>query len=88
MKNVQFSPDVIVQQLGDQTVLLHMQTNRFYELNRTASRFVELLKTEENLNSVRSQMLEEFDVESTQLGIEIEHLLSELEKERLVTVYE
>ena len=67
--------DVIAQHMGDGVVLLHLRTNHFYELNRTASRFWELLSAGYDLAQVQEQMLHEFDVDAAQLASEIEGMI-------------
>jgi hypothetical protein len=80
--------DVVVQQMGDQTVLLHLRTNHFYQLNSTAARLWELLSAGYSLERIREQMLQEFDVDEIQLGHELQMILAALQKEDLVKVYE
>ena len=78
--------NVLFKRLGDDIVLFHLDTDRFYELNGTAARFWELLHHNPDVAHVRTQMLEEFDVAPDQLAAEAETLLTFLKKEDLVTV--
>jgi hypothetical protein len=86
--NVKPNPNVIFRKLGDEIVLFHLETDRFYELNGTAARFWELLSTEANPGQVCEQMLNEFAVDSDQLSDEVETLLTSLRREDLISVNE
>ena len=44
-------------------ILLHLRTNRFFELNRTGARFWELLGSGLALQEIREKMMEEFEVD-------------------------
>lgn len=78
--------DVVAQRMGSECVLVHMQTNRVFELNRTAARFWELLSAGLDLDEIRKKMLEEFNVDADRLEKEMEGILSSMVKENLVTV--
>ncbi|HKY06301.1 MAG TPA: PqqD family protein, partial [Blastocatellia bacterium] len=61
-------------------LLIHLETNRIYELNQTAARLWEII----NDNGAPADMLAEFDVAEDRLSKEIESLVSMLKKEDLV----
>jgi hypothetical protein len=82
------SPDMIFKRLGDEMVLFHLRTDRFYELNETAARFWELLCAGCDSVQIRERMLEEFAVDADQLAGEAEALLASLRQEDLITVDE
>jgi hypothetical protein len=79
-------PDVVGQRLGDDAVLIHLQTNRIYELNPTAARVWELLGAGEDLKEISRRMLTEYDVPEEQLDHELHGLLTALAGERLLTL--
>jgi hypothetical protein len=81
----QVSPDTVYNTLGDKSVLVHMRTNKIYELNSTGARFWELLGEGHERAEIRQLMLREFDVAEADLDREIEDLLTALEKEGLIT---
>ena len=72
------SPDVVAQRMGEETVLVHLITNRIYELNRTGSAFWELLAAGLDRQAIRTQMLRRFTVSATELDSEIERLVAGL----------
>ena len=86
--SVKPNPNVISRRLGDEMVLFHLETDRFYELNGTAARFWELLCEPNGGERVQEQMMAEFAVDSDELANEAEALLISLRKEDLVSVDE
>jgi len=68
----------------DELVLVHLGTNEVYALNQTAARFWELLVEYDGRDEVVERLLTEFDVTREELLGEIERLLAELERYRLV----
>jgi hypothetical protein len=85
-RRVEPSSEVVGQRLEDAVVVVHLQTNRIHELNRTSARFWDLLQDESDVEKIERQMLEEFDVSKEELQAEIDELIGQLEAERLVTV--
>ena len=79
------NPNVLFRRLGDDIVLFHLETDRFYELNGTAARFWELLNSGHNVIHARQQILEEFVVDPDQLTREAEELLNSLRQENLIS---
>jgi hypothetical protein len=80
--------NVLFKRLGDETVLFHLETDRFYELNGTAARFWELLHAGFSVAEIRERMLQEFEVDPDQFADEADTLLAFLTKEDLVSVDE
>ena len=79
------SRDVIGQRLGDEFVLIHLRTNRMYELNHTAARIWELLDNGCDRSGIESRLLDEFDAHGSDIAADVGALLSHLESEKLVT---
>ena len=85
---VKLNPNVLFKRLGDDMVLFHLETDRFYELNGTAARFWELLHAGHDVVQIREQILEEFSVDPDQFAEESEAILASLQQEDLVNVDE
>lgn len=85
---VKANPNVIFRRLGNEVVLFHLESDRFYELNGTAARFWELMNAGNDTDQISKQMLAEFAVEPEQLAREAETLLSSLRQEDLISVDE
>ncbi len=88
LQTVKPNLNVLFKRLGDEVVLFHLETDRFYELNGTAARFWELLHAESDIAVIRKQMLQEFEVDPDQFTGETETLLALLREEDLVSIDE
>ena len=80
------SQDVVGQRLGDEVVLVSLDTNRIFELNRTGARFWELLQSESDRSRIEQRLLEEFEVSREELSSEVDRLVKSLTDEELVRV--
>src|SRR6185437_6262146 len=69
-------PNVVGRRMGQEFVLIHLQTNRVYALNRTGARLWELLGEGCDREQIRERMAREFDVSDAALAEEIERLLA------------
>jgi hypothetical protein len=82
--NYRPSADVVAQRLGDESVLLHLGTNKIYSLNATATRFWELFSAGSGQAAIVEQLTGEFDVDQGAIRAEAGALLASLESYRLV----
>ena len=75
---------MVARRLDDETVLVHLRTNRIYTLNATAARLWELLEEGCDRTEIERRMGDEFDVDRAQLAEEIDRVLASLAAEGLV----
>ena len=80
------NPDVLFRRLGDDMVLFHLGSDRFFELNATGARFWELLTAGHDVDDALQLMREEFAVDPEELEREATALLEMLRRENLMTV--
>jgi len=78
------SEDVMSERYGDEVILLHLKTNRFFALNKTGSRLWELLSRGECLSAIQEKLCGEFDVDPMELRADVERMLASLRDEQLV----
>lgn len=81
---VQPSRDVVARRLDDEIVLVHLQTNGIYSLNRTGARFWELLAEGNDRQTIEQRLLDEFDIDLAHVAAEIDGMLTLLENAGLV----
>ena len=79
------SAEVIAHPMGQEMILLHLETSRFFELNRTGARLWQLLAAGCRRGEIRDRLAAEFDVSGTDLDREIDRLLAQLIAEKLVS---
>ena len=78
------SPDVVSRRLDGAGVLIHLQTNRIFELNETGIRIWELLTDGRDRAAVVSHLVEEFDVDAARAERELSDLLHRFQREGLI----
>ena len=88
VKRLEPSEDVVGQQLGEEVVLVHLKTNRIFELNQTGGRFWNLLQSENERERIEERLREEYDVSEANLAAEVDSLISTLASEDLVRIIE
>jgi hypothetical protein len=69
---------VVTRQVGDETVLLNLESGTYFGLDPVGSRFLELLQAEGALVAVMDRMLEEFEVNEAQLEADLLQLADEM----------
>ena len=81
------STDIVSRRLGDDIVIVHLQTNQIYSLNYTAARLWELLSEGYDVLQIGQQLLSEFDIGEMQLAQEMAALISSLLTHRLISAH-
>lgn len=81
---VRISPDIVSRHFGDDMVIVHLQTNRVYSLNRTGARLWSLLSEGHDRDAIVARLVEEFDAPEAVVAREVDALLDSLRQERLV----
>jgi hypothetical protein len=76
--NLKIPDQVVTRQVGDETVLLNLESGTYFGLDPVGSRFLELLAVEGTLTTVIARMLEEFEVSETQLETDLLRLAEEM----------
>jgi hypothetical protein len=84
---IEVSPDVIAQRLGDETILVHLDTNLMFDLNRTASRLWELAQSRLSRRQIEEILCQEFLVDREELACEVGQLLRLLRERELVRIH-
>ncbi len=72
--------------MGDQIVLVHVGTDRIFELNPTAARIWDLITEGHNRGRIQELLLQEFLVSEESASEQIDQLLSSLLQENIISV--
>ena len=67
-------------------VLLNTRTNKYYALDEVGARFWNLLSESKTLREAHQSLLEEYEVESSQLEQDLLELLADLQENGLVEI--
>jgi hypothetical protein len=76
-------PDVVARRVGETAVLVHLGSNRIYELNDTGARIWELAGDGATVEGLIDGLGREFDVDRGQLASEVALIVSDLVREGL-----
>ncbi len=76
---MQPAPDIVARRLGDGGVLVHLPSNRIFELNDTGMRIWELLVEGLPLEAIARTLVAEFGVDEVHCGSEVRRLSGELQ---------
>jgi hypothetical protein len=76
--------EVMARQVGEETVILHLESGTYYGLDPVGARIWQLLVEGNSLAEICGVMVEEYDVEREQLERDILDLAGELSAKALV----
>lgn len=85
-QKISVSPEVLFQEVDGETVLLDLQGESYFGLDKVGTRIWQLMQTHTDLQTIYDSMLEEFDVEPERLEKDLLTLLKDLTEEGLVTL--
>ena len=78
------NPNVVSSRVGQAGVLVHLQSNRIFELNATGVRIWELLAEERELSEIESALQSEFNADTARLQADVSSLTDALLREGLI----
>lgn len=71
-------PQVVTRKLGEETIILNLESGTYFGLDPIGSRFLDLLEVHATIASVIPMMLEEFEVSEVQLERDLLRLSEEM----------
>ena len=75
---------VLSQKLGTQTVLMHIQSGEYFELNKTGSMVLDSLIAGESVDTAALRLSQHFEVTPAQAREDVELLLTQLRARTLI----
>ena len=75
---------VVVQKVGDETVLLNLDSGHYYGLDPVGTRMLELVRELSETTAVVSRLAQEYEAEADVLEKDLSELLGKLESNGLV----
>ena len=78
------NPDVIARHLGEGSVLVHLPTNRVFELNHTGARVWDLIGEGMSLDAIVQTLAAEFDMDAGGVAGDVNELIAWLRDEDLI----
>jgi len=83
-RTVHHSPDVLFQEVGEETVLLDLAGGSYFSLNEVGARIWQLIGEGATLQSIFDALVEEFDAEPERIRADLLALVDELAKSGLI----
>jgi len=84
VRGIRPSPHVVARGVGETTVLVHLQTNRIYELNTTGSRIWQLIESGASDSELVQRLSADFAVSAEEAERDFKALLTDFEREGLL----
>ncbi|HSE34389.1 MAG TPA: PqqD family peptide modification chaperone [Pyrinomonadaceae bacterium] len=85
-QRVKLSNDVLISDLEGESVILNLQSERYYGLDKVGTRFLTLLRTSESIEHAFDVLLAEYDVDAEALRVDLTDLLLNLREQGLVEI--
>ena len=86
MARYSMAPNLLIQEIVSETVILDMGRGQYYELNETATEMMKRLKEMNDPDRVLTSMLADYDVTESELRHDLDALLARLMEHNLITV--
>lgn len=84
--NVKLDPNVLVQEVDNEAVLLNLSNEHYFGLDDIGLRFWQLLGEHKNSNEVIQTIKSEYDVSEARLHADLGKFIVELENAGLLTI--
>lgn len=75
---ISISPDVMIRQVGGESVVLDLKTERYLGLDEVATRMWQVLTSADSIEAAHQSLLAEFDVQGEQLRRDLDEFVQEL----------
>lgn len=86
MDRAETLPHVLVRYLDKESVLLNLETERYYGLDETGTRMWQLVTAAPSIDAAYRELLNEYDVESDLLRLHLTELLGRLVENGLLQI--
>ena len=85
-ERVSLPDDVLISNVQNESVILNLDTERYFGLDAVGTRFLTLLTSSHNIQAAYDLLLKEYDVDPEILRSDLVELLDNLSKQGLVQV--
>jgi hypothetical protein len=83
---ITISPNVLYKRLGEEVILINLETDRIFSLNQTGAKAWELIESTHNLDQVKKRLAEIYDVTPEILESELVQILDSFTAEGFITI--
>ena len=85
---VRLAKDVLIQKVGDDAILLNLNTENYFTLDEVGTRIVNTLQESDSLKQAVRKLVEIYDVDESKLTSDAIRLVEECEQNGLLQVTE
>jgi len=82
------APDVLIQELDGESVLLNVRNGRYYGLDNIGTRMWTVLTTSDSLKDTCGTLLAEYDVDGDRLESDVSRLVEDLVEHGLLEIHD
>ena len=83
---VKIPDDVLISKLQEESVILNLDSERYYGLDDVGTRFLSVLTNSDSIEAAYKTLVKEYDVDSEVLRQDLLHLVEELVKQGIVQI--
>ena len=83
-QRVRVAPDVMFRLVGEEGVLLNLNTEMYLGLNLVGTRMWSVLGSASSIQAAYDELLQEYDVEPAQLRADLEEFIDQLLAQKLI----
>ena len=87
-KTFKIIKDVAISNTGDSSVLLHIKSGMYFELNEVAMSIIDNLKDFTNIEEIKKNMLDNFDISEAECEEDVNLFLNNLIERNLLEISE
>ena len=81
---VRVTPDVLFRLMGEEAVLVNLNTERYLGLDPVGTRMWSVLTTAASIQAAFEELHQEYDVEPAQLRADLEEFIEQLLRQKLI----
>ena len=85
-QNITLAPDVLLQELAGESVLLNLNSEEYFGLDEVGSRMLSVLTDSASIQQASDRLLEEYEVEPEKLHQDLIELIKKMVDHGLVTL--
>lgn len=83
---VKIPDDILISRLQEESVILNLDSERYFGLDNVGTRFLTILTTSDSIEAAYKQLLNEYDVDATVLREDLIALVEKLVEQGLVQI--
>ena len=80
------SPNVLYKRLGEEVILINLETDRIFSLNQTGAKTWELIESTHSFDEVKKGLAEVYDVTPDALELELVQIIDSFTAEGFITI--